>query len=283
MSHYLGWRCCFLVTTEWALCNLYFVATKLKETLPANKGGERTWMDYATEAKRVLGDRHVIVLGLVQSISMMILLTVNLDFAQVLGEVFHQDRIQIAWKLAVVVAVMVVPAIVAETVSVRIGATNVLRGAAALFLVPIVGAFVVGKGAWQSWQAMFAVVLVSMLPVVPCGLSANTLYFQTLKEESGAASGMNKCLEMMITCFSSFGSSYLVQSATNRASALLFWIAVSVTTLFVVFWLGFGLHPPRWASRSSAEEAPEDREVLAKKDMTISPRNTPRDLRVRRD
>lgn len=251
LGHYIGWRAPFFIMATWSFLNVPLMHWLGKETNPIDAPESKSIEDYKQEIKRVLGNMHFMTLAWVTSAGMMIVYAFDTNFSLIMGDVFGQNQLEIAWKTGCFCLSAIPAALLCGNLADHIGTVNILRVGILFALVPTIMGFVIGDFFSSTWQPLFVFAMITMFTCFTHAMGGESLYFQPVKDMSGAASGMMTFMTMVATSVGSVLSSSIVQPASDKVQALTCFVSATFVVSFVVFWVGFGWNPPRWAYEDS--------------------------------
>lgn len=247
----VGWRIPFSMLAGWGVLNFIAALVLMPETKPPDDGDAEDDRDdeagpMGSEIGRVFSDMKLLVLLLVEALAMTLILSVDTNFSLILTRDFHEKQLGISWKLAALAAVLIPGGILPASLTRCVGVFNVLRIASIASVVPIIGAGLAGFVFEQSWIALFIWVIVSQIVALAFVICCNTLYFQPVKDLSGAAAAFQTCMTMIIVAAGTGLSNFIVQERAHSVRRLLVWLSATMATIIIVFWTGFGFRPPAW-------------------------------------
>eukprot|EP00928_Gymnodinium_smaydae_P015400 TRINITY_DN15692_c0_g1_i1.p1 TRINITY_DN15692_c0_g1~~TRINITY_DN15692_c0_g1_i1.p1 ORF type:complete len:571 (+),score=48.77 TRINITY_DN15692_c0_g1_i1:40-1713(+) len=243
IGQWFDWRASFYLLSIWAAFNSLVIDAVLPETMADNCDQQ----DYRAELKRALSERHLMALVLINGLASVVMSSVDSNLPHVLEVAFNQDAISISLKFALLVMCCILGGGILQLLSKRVETVNILRGAMVFAGVPILGSFSIGCLATSSWQPMVGNLCVVFFTLMLFDMTNRTLYFQPVKEVTGAAAGLRTFGTMMFTSPGAAVSSWIVTRATNPVQALLFWTGGLMCACCVIFWPAFGVRPPEWA------------------------------------
>lgn len=256
VAHWTTWRLPFLMLSIWGLINTILILPVFGETRKLDLT-DRTRAEYRAELQRIFSDKQLAVLAVVQAAGVMLIFSVDTSFSLLLSNVFYQNQFDVALKLAFIAVVCVASSIVLEILAKPFGSLKVLQGAMACSVIPIVGTFLVGLYADRSWVWLFASICTVLLVSVVSCIAADALYYMNVQDVSGPAAGINTFISMAFASVGTFISGMCVEHTRHHVQALAFWLGGTMLVIATIFWLVFGLKPPKWA-REPGEDDPFD-------------------------
>lgn len=235
-----SWRVPFVILSVGAAINTVCLIFFLGETRPVVRP-PAPMKDLIAEVKRVFGDKNMVLVATVQAICAMIIMSVDTNYSLILADVFNQNQVACSVKLTLLAAVLVSGSILVEFLQRPFSSVQMLRVAMGITVIPIVGGMLAGWFVSNDWQPLFLSVAAFLVVSIICCLSAELVYFQPVKDVSGAAAGMNTCVNLLFSTIGSFTSGFIVNHANNQVRALTFWLGGSMIALFAIFWLTVAL------------------------------------------